>query len=109
MPVRKHSQHTKMFKNKGKDETVSTPLPVPAFWTPLLAGAHGGASQGPWPPIYLCEGMGNGSGCLQLRCLGGFWDVVWGWLGCNECGGTGKGDVSLGVWLGKRDGSAPGS
>lgn len=34
MPVRKHSQHVKLFKNKGKDETVSTHLPVPAFWTP---------------------------------------------------------------------------
>lgn len=34
MPVRKHSQHMKLFKNKGKDETVSTHLPVPAFWTP---------------------------------------------------------------------------
>lgn len=40
--------------------------------------------------------QGNGSGYLQLGCLDGFWDVVWGWLGCRECGGTGKEDVSFG-------------
>lgn len=34
MPVRKHTRHMKLFKNKGKDETVSTHLPVPAFWAP---------------------------------------------------------------------------
>lgn len=27
----------KLFKNKGKDQTVSTHLPVPEFWTPAEA------------------------------------------------------------------------
>lgn len=100
MPVKKHSQHMKLFKNKGKDETVSTHWPVPALldpsrahcWQELmerLLKVHG-------PKSTCVREQGNGSGSLQLGCLGGFWDVMWGWLGCKECGGTGKGDVSFG-------------
>lgn len=40
--------------------------------------------------------QGNGSGHFQLGCLGGFWDVVWDWLGCKEWAGTGKEDESFG-------------
>lgn len=50
--------------------------------------------HGPKPPCV--REQGHGSGYLQLGCLGGFWDVVWDWLGCKEWGGTGKGDVSFG-------------